>query len=263
MPTTIFYSWQSDTPNNCNRGFIRDALSQATQAAPEGANLEDSPRVDDGMRGIAGTPEVATIMFQKICSAAIFVGDMTLVGSIAKHDGVRKSTPNPNVLLEMGFAAGKIGWGRIICVMNEEFGVREDLPFDVRNRRFPINYRLGPNASPDEKRHSKDGLARELAVAINTVSESEHAAEEEAVASLDVNCLNVLGEYGGQDSFAAPDPAKTIVGGPLDTAKFGSAVLRLLDLRLIQSKVDQRQGLYAYHWTYIGKRVLMRLQIRR
>jgi hypothetical protein len=263
MPIKIFYSWQSDTANTCNRRFILDALAEAIQPIGNEANLEESPRVDEGMRGIAGTPEVATVMFQKIRAAAIFVGDMTLVGNVERPNGTNKRTPNPNVLLEMGFAAGKIGWGRIICVMNEHFGPREELPFDVRNRRFPINYTLSPDANADEKQRIKATLAGELAIAINGVSQSEHAAEEEAIASIDVNCLNLMRAYGERDSFAAPDPNRTEIGGALDTAKISSAVLRLLDLRLIRSDVDPRQGLYAYHWTYIGKRVLIRLQIRR
>jgi len=69
-------------------------------------------------------------MFNRIRRSAIFVGDMTLVGTIAKAgSGNLKLVPNPNVLMEMGYAAGTIGWGRIICVMNEHFGERGQVLF--------------------------------------------------------------------------------------------------------------------------------------
>ena len=32
MRHIIFYSWQSDLPNNTNRGFLQDALNQAANA---------------------------------------------------------------------------------------------------------------------------------------------------------------------------------------------------------------------------------------
>ena len=148
MNYSIFYSWQSDSPGDCNRTFIRHALDAAITSLGGGVTIEDSPRVESGMEGIAGTPEVATVMFTRIKKSAIFIGDMTLVGTIAKagSDEVKR-VPNPNVLLEMGYAAGTIGWGRVICVMNEHFGKRTELPFDVRNRRFPIDYSLAPGDS--------------------------------------------------------------------------------------------------------------------
>src|SRR3954462_960233 len=142
MEYTIFYSWQTDSPERSNRAFIRDCLKDAAAAISANAKIEPSPRVDSGMEGVCGTPEVASVMFQKIDKCAVFVGDMTLVGAIepSKHGKERKRVPNPNVLLEMGYAASRIGWQRVICVINEHFGKRAELPFDVRNRRFPIDY---------------------------------------------------------------------------------------------------------------------------
>ena len=84
MGYSIFYSWQSDAPGDCNRAFIRQALDEAVASLAPGATVEDSPRVESGMDGIAGTPEVATIMFTRIKKSAVFLGDMTLVGTIAE-----------------------------------------------------------------------------------------------------------------------------------------------------------------------------------
>lgn len=258
MEYSIFYSWQSDTPDDCNRTFIRQALEDAAA----GATVEDSPRVEFGMEGIAGTPEVATVMFTRIKKSAVFIGDMTLVGTIAKGGSDKdKRVPNPNVLLEMGYAAGTIGWGRVICVMNEHFGKRKELPFDVRNRRFPIDYSLAPGDKTQREKVKKD-LTRQIKFAIETVVKNEYEAVSEAVSALDINSLNLMKVYGRGDHFSAPNPNATTFGGPLDTPKFNAAVIRLLDLRLIEARVVPDQGPYAYHWTYLGKQVLLRLTIR-
>jgi hypothetical protein len=258
---SIFYSWQSDAPGDCNRTFIRKALDVAVSSLSVGAAVEDSPRVESGMEGIAGTPEVATVMFTRIKRSAIFIGDMTLVGSIPKEGSDEvKRVPNPNVLLEMGFAAGTIGWGRVICVMNEHFGKRTELPFDVRNRRFPIDYALAPGDKTSAERVKGD-LTRWIKFAIESVIKNEYEAATDALSALDINCLNLMGVYGKGDNFAAPNPNATTFGGPLDTGKFNAAVTRLLDLRLIRADIDPGKGLYAYHWTYLGKQVLQRLAI--
>src|SRR5437899_2419856 len=119
---TIFYSWQTDSPQECNKRLIRDAIDAAVDAIGSGITVEDSPRVESGMEGVAGTPEVASVMFDKIGESAIFLGDVTLVGTIQKttnkEGDCTKKTSNPNVALEMGYAAGILGWGRIICVIN-------------------------------------------------------------------------------------------------------------------------------------------------
>jgi hypothetical protein len=59
---TVFYSWQSDTPANANRSLIRDALDAAVATLDA---VQEAPRVDTGMEGVAGSPEVATVMFEK------------------------------------------------------------------------------------------------------------------------------------------------------------------------------------------------------
>ncbi|KXL53770.1 hypothetical protein CLNEO_09960 [Anaerotignum neopropionicum] len=61
-----------------------------------------------------------------------FVADISLING--NVHGCKK-TPNPNVLLELGYAVNKIGWERVICVFNKIFGTINDLPFDLRNRR--------------------------------------------------------------------------------------------------------------------------------
>lgn len=260
MPASIFYSWQSDSPASCNRTFIRTALDAAVQQFSDPPGVEDSPRVDSGMEGIAGTPEVASVMFEKIKNSAIFIADLTLVGSIPLDAGPRaKRVPNPNVLLEMGFAAGTLGWGRIICVMNEHFGSRQELPFDVRNRRFPINYTLDPH-NMQEKERIRGSLAKWFKYAIETAFANELATARRRAEVLDVNCLNLMHAHGRQPSFAAPDPRVVTVGPPLDTSRFNAAMTRLLDLGLVRAEVNRAPGFY--YWTCLGREVLTLLGIR-
>ena len=43
-------------------------------------------------------------------------------------------SPNANVLIELGFAASKIGWERVILVFNSSEYSIEQLPFDIRQK---------------------------------------------------------------------------------------------------------------------------------
>jgi hypothetical protein len=173
MEYTVFYSWQSDTPSNANRYFIRSALDAAVGKVSATAAVEEAPRVDSGMEGVAGSPEVATVMFEKIRDSGVVVGDVSLVGTIKRHDGSSKRTPNPNVLLELGYAAATLGWGRVIGVMNGHFGSAFDLPFDLRNRRFPIRYSLHPE-NPSDRDAALSGMTNDLESALQAVVASDY-----------------------------------------------------------------------------------------
>jgi len=80
-------------------------------------------------------------IFSKIRSCDIFIWDATFVSSRPKP------SPNPNVLIELGYAISIVGHGRIIGIMNTNRSKKvEDFPFDLRHRRWPISYNLGlPN----------------------------------------------------------------------------------------------------------------------
>ena len=40
------------------------------------------------------------------------------------------------MLFELGYAVSRIGWNRVICVFNSDYGDLKDIPFDLRNRRI-------------------------------------------------------------------------------------------------------------------------------
>src|SRR4029450_6780233 len=99
MEKTLFYAWQNDTEPACNRYFIRDSLKKALSQLSDDESVEESPRLDHDTAGGAGTPKTAATIFEKIEKANIFLADVTTVGT-----GGEKKLPNPNVMIELGYA---------------------------------------------------------------------------------------------------------------------------------------------------------------
>lgn len=161
MAIKIFYSWQSDRPNRACRSLIESALKGAIAELKKDIELDlalrNSPlEFDSDTQGVPGSPPIVETIFNKITDCAIFVADMTSVAE--RPDG--GLSPNPNVLIEYGWAVAKKGYGRVICVMNDAFGkpTASNLPFDIRHIRWPKSYNLTEDASPDEKAIVKKNL---------------------------------------------------------------------------------------------------------
>ncbi len=140
MAHTVFYSWQSDLRET--RSVIEWALQRAVRNLNRACMLEEARRVDQDTAGIAGWPDIASTILRKIQECEVFVADLTPVNG--PEPDVRL-TPNPNVMLELGYAlATGEGRARIICVVNDAYLPNADLkelPFDVRGSR-PIVFRL-------------------------------------------------------------------------------------------------------------------------
>lgn len=131
MQQSVFYSWQSDSPNSVNRGFVGDCLERALKDVRGDEELRLDPCLDRDTSGVPGSPDIAATIFEKIGAADIFVADVTFIDPPDN----RRRTPNPNVMVELGYAAARLGWDRIICVFNRASGKLDDLPFDIRPRR--------------------------------------------------------------------------------------------------------------------------------
>ncbi len=147
--TTIFYSWQSDLPNPTNRGFIKDALQKAIKELNRNPAFVDAPReLDADTAGVPGSPDIADTIFDKISRAEVCVFDVSIIGRAGE-----RPCPNPNVLIELGYAVQALSWNRVIMVINEAHGRREDLPFDIRGRRI-VDYDAaeGREGSAEEKK---------------------------------------------------------------------------------------------------------------
>lgn len=172
MANTVFYSWQSDCPNSTNRTFIEEALKKAIKEISTGIEVlkavrEDLLEFDKDTQGVPGTPPITAVIFQKISKATVFVPDLTLVGKTENE----RLMPNPNVLIEYGWALCALGHSRMVPVMNTAFGeaTRENLPFNMRHLRNPITYKLPENAAQEEKSIVKTELVRQIVQAIRLI----------------------------------------------------------------------------------------------
>jgi hypothetical protein len=131
MKKVVFYSWQSDLPNASNRGFIEKALKKAVKEIADDESIGVEPVIDRDTAGVGGSPEISGTIFEKIAKADVFVVDVSIINKDAKG----RKVPNPNVLIELGYAFKALGHNRVILIMNTEFGGLEHLPFDLRTRR--------------------------------------------------------------------------------------------------------------------------------
>ena len=134
---TVFYSWQADLSNETNRGFIENCLRRAIKELKAEGKLRVDARIDRDTEDMSGSPDIAAAIFEKIESCALFVCDVSIINKGASG----RSTPNPNVLIELGFAVKALGWNRVVCILNQSTGEIADLPFDFRHRRVRV-YRL-------------------------------------------------------------------------------------------------------------------------
>lgn len=147
MKRIIFYSWQSDLPGRFNRNMIEDSLKRAirTIARDEDAGVE--PVLDRDTANLTGTPDITQSILAKIAISDVFVADVSIVSGPQQ----RRPTPNPNVLIELGYAVAELGWENVVLVMNSAYGGPEQLPFDLRGRRTVV-YEMHDGDSPAEAR---------------------------------------------------------------------------------------------------------------
>jgi hypothetical protein len=180
------------------------------------------------------------------------------VGSSEGHS--KKLIPNPNVTLELGYAARSIGWDRIICVMNTAFGPPEELIFDLRHRRWPICYKLEGEGG-EAIRNTRKLLEEQIQIALLSAMNSEHQAVEDASRRLSTPTIEFMEWHVDHDLFWWNHGDVTILQRAA-LSFIDHAVDRLLDLRLIDCFFDSNQKRFVYRWTYLGKLVLKKLDIR-
>ena len=166
--STVFYSWQSDLPET--RGVIQWALYKATKNLNRDLDLDEPLRVDQDTEGVAGWPDITSALFDKIDQCEVFVADITPING---PNSDFRITPNPNVLLELGYAlATGFGRTRIICVINTHYLPNGDLgklPFDLRGSR-PVQFTLEDPARRGVESGQEDpirtGVRRDLTASL-------------------------------------------------------------------------------------------------
>ena len=151
----VFYSWQSDSPPETGKALVRAALGEAVRRLMVDATVELRPEIDEDTTGIPGSPNIVQQIFRKIDGSGVFVADTTLTYERGQEDGRR--APNPNVLLELGYALKRLGWERVLQVINTAYGNPEALPFDLRGHRA-VTY----DAADGSKASAQEGLIHDL-----------------------------------------------------------------------------------------------------
>jgi hypothetical protein len=187
----IFWSWQSDTLGKIGRHFVRSAIDEAVQALKLEPNVDgpfdredeafDELHVDQDRQGVAGSPDLALTIFEKIGRTAVFIADITFVGtsSLAKTGEEPKRLINSNVAIELGYALGKLGGSKVLMVMNEFYGQREHLPFDLRGKGGPLLFNLAPQAGKEDLERERKRLTRQLKDAIGLcIGEQQESARK-------------------------------------------------------------------------------------
>ncbi len=141
----IFYSWQSDLQNSECRGFIQGCIDKVVKNYNGTLFIE----ADRDTKNETGTPDITATIFDKIADCDLFIADISIINKQKYSVFHRKQrpTPNPNVLLELGYASCVLGWERIICIYNTDYSDIESLPFDLRQRRITTYSLKGRNKS--------------------------------------------------------------------------------------------------------------------
>ncbi|MGJ4941407.1 hypothetical protein ACQR1W_12610 [Bradyrhizobium sp. HKCCYLS1011] len=147
----IFWSWQSDSPRQTGHYFVRDALREAIEhlkadhelLEPAERDAAASMTLDSDRQGVPGSPDLAATIFEKIERADVFVADVTLIGQTP--DG--KKLINSNVAIEYGHAHRALTSKRVLMVQNRHYGDGGELPFDLRQKSWPLHFDLAPDST--------------------------------------------------------------------------------------------------------------------
>ncbi|MFY9680358.1 MAG: hypothetical protein WA416_00315 [Candidatus Sulfotelmatobacter sp.] len=131
----IFWSWQSDTPEQIGKYLVRDALKAAVSELRQTEDIEEALRedlhLDQDTQGTTGSPDLVSTIFGKIEKSEVVVADVTIVGETDEG----KKLINSNVAIELGYALSECTDARVVVlVFNRNYGTHNDLPFDLRHK---------------------------------------------------------------------------------------------------------------------------------
>ena len=220
----VFWSWQSDTPGKIGRHFVRNVLSAAIEQLKQTPEIEEptarearlAMQLDQDRKGIPGSPDLARVILEKIEQSAVFVADVTAVGiTTTQNQGTQpKKVINPNVAIELGYALHALGDRALLMVMNEHYGSRADLPFDLQSKAGPIIFRLPPDADTKTITAASRQLTAQLAEALELCITQhvervrqqrpfpEAAAADSSAVYFQPNDVLVIGSSGQEYRFA-------------------------------------------------------------
>lgn len=156
----VFWSWQSDTPGKTGRHFVRDVLQMVVDGIKQSLEVEEPTErearaaihLDHDRKGVGGSPDLANLILEKIEQSVVFVADVTPIGIVHEkpedqNSSIVKKIINPNVAIELGYALHALTDRALLMVMNEHYGARANLPFDLQSKAGPITFNLPPDAT--------------------------------------------------------------------------------------------------------------------
>jgi hypothetical protein len=253
---TLFYSWESDLPYSTNRNVIEDALKRAIKELNKDDSIEVELAIDRDRKDIPGSVDIANAILDKVAKAAVFVGDISIInedqlraanaGSSEKGEDKKKprATPNPNVLVELGYAIGTLGWKRSLMVMNTAYGGLTDdqkveprsiLPFDLGYRSIvTYNYR---GATDEDRSALIKILTAKLKAELKGIL--EHLAAEPRIVEFPRLKINLTGSFTNTTHCGAQFlcPSATLLNIRIGTRNDNGNEIQLLKFpSLIQNK---------------------------
>jgi len=186
----IFYSWQSDLDPKANRNLIQGALDRACRSIKTEGGVIAEAVVERDTLGLPGAPSIVDAVLSKIRDCDVFVADVSSINHASPTQSAKLPTdmpeaseggideiqthqtpqtrpcPNPNVLVELGYAMSHLGNEALVLVVNTFYGPIENLPFDLRSLRV-MQYRAKPG---DELGAVRKELQRDLENAIRSIA---------------------------------------------------------------------------------------------
>lgn len=140
----IFFSWQSNLDTKTHRNYIEKYIKRSIKSLNKDDELNIFFEYNRDTLGLNGSPDISTSIFDKIDKCILFIADISNILQTQT-----RSIPNPNVLIELGYAINVLGWNKIICFFDVNTGTIENLPFDIRQKRI-LSY--NPNLENEEKK---------------------------------------------------------------------------------------------------------------
>lgn len=185
MKYKVFFAFQMDIDDKFGKGFIQSAIEITTQKIKkDGIELI----LDYGFKNVPGTTVLIDEMLKKSRESDMVLVDLTFTSSKNRFFGkkysflkkeihisdqaVDKKSPNPNVLLETGYAWAQKGHYRTLVVMNEAFGLTSELPVDLEGFRWGITYNLNEKNN-SQRKTIKEQLAIDFYKAFKDAIKSE------------------------------------------------------------------------------------------
>jgi hypothetical protein len=170
----IFYAWPSAFQNHRHRQFIRSALQEALQPLADDAIVIEVERAEEEGSAswtgdVPGTQahSQGRSSLSEIESAHIFVPDFSAIALSEKGEALI----DPRILIEYGYALGKLGSARILPILNTALGKSDTQTqrLDRAHRQRLVTYHLQENAGDEEQAIAQHQLVEALTAALQPI----------------------------------------------------------------------------------------------